>query len=336
MFNNPLSFTDPSGYFIKWIGRTVKKIVRGVGKAFKKVLETPIVQSVLTIAAGVYCGPQCAAAASAAFTAINGGSLSDVLFAAAVTYVSAEAFGVAGDASGAEFLSAEHLKTTLAHGVVGGVTAEVSGGHFRDGFLAAGAAQFAAPGVGRIATRTGRAMAAAAVGGTASKLGGGKFANGAVTAAFARLYGEAYREAQRTRFKTQHDAARTILDEVNPRSIKENREYGGSVYENPDGTYSVTQSIQGTIDSVDPGAATLVGVPSKSTMTAYYHTHGANTPGYFNELFSGIPGVTGNYGDIPYTNHFGIDGYLATPSGAFQHYDHRTGAIATLGRVSVR
>ena len=122
-----------------------------------------------------------------------------MLFAAAVTYVSAQAFGAAGDASGAEFLSAEHLKTTLAHGVVGGVTSEVSGGHFRDGFLAAGAAQFAAPGVGRITTRTGRVMAAAAVGGTASKLGGGKFANGAITAAFARLYGETYREWQRGR-----------------------------------------------------------------------------------------------------------------------------------------
>ena len=200
--NNPLSFTDPSGYFIGKIFKGIGRIVRGAGRALRGLAQNPLVQAVTTIAVGIACGPAapaCMAATSAAFTAVNGGSLGDVLLAAAVTYVSAEAFGVVGDASGAEFLGAEHLKTTFAHGVVGGVTAEVSGGHFRDGFLAAGAAQLAAPGVGRISTRTGRAMAAAVVGGTASKLGGGKFANGAITAAFARLSGENYREWQRGR-----------------------------------------------------------------------------------------------------------------------------------------
>ena len=68
-------------------------------------------------------------------------------------------------------------------------------------------------------------------------------------------------------------------------------------------------------------------------MTAYYHTHGAYNPAYvkggidYSERFSGTPG------DIGYANHFKIDGYLATPSGAFKHYDWRAYQITTLGRV---
>ena len=177
-------------------------------------METPIVQSVLTIAAGIYCGPQCAAAASAAFTAINGGSLSDVLFAAAVAYVSAEAFAEVGKAfPEGDFLTAARLKRTLAHGVVGGAMAEASGGRFRDGFVGAGAAQLAAPWIDGLDTGNSgishaRVTAAAVVGGTASKLGGGKFANGAVTAAFGRLFND---EADRLR---QQQEAK-LLGEVN-------------------------------------------------------------------------------------------------------------------------
>lgn len=79
----------------------------------------------------------------------------------------------------------------VAHGVVGGAFAEIKGGSFKSGFLAAGFSS----GVGsRFNTEDwnlwkGTAVHAVA-GGTGSVLGGGKFADGAVTGAFTYLYND--------------------------------------------------------------------------------------------------------------------------------------------------
>ena len=194
--NNPLSFTDPSGYFFK-------KLFKKVRRLFKKILRNPIVQAVATVAASFACGPPCAAAASAAFTAVNGGDFGDVLRAAAISFATARAFQAVGHGLGLPdnpaFLSSGHLAKTVAHGAVGGVAAVAGGGKFGHGFLAAGVAQLGAPAIGQIPTTEGRVAAAAIVGGTASKLGGGKFANGAVTAAFGRLYNDEGWGRSRTR-----------------------------------------------------------------------------------------------------------------------------------------
>ena len=186
VLNNPLSLTDPSGYFIKWAKRKVTRLVRGVGRALRGALKSPIVQTAVSL---YICsaGPQACAAASATFTALNGGDLGEVVFAAALTFVSAEAYGEVGRRV------THPAAKTVAHGVVGGVVAELGGGRFRTGFISAGAAQFAAPWIdGLDEDNTGisaaRVTAAAVVGGTAATLGGGKFANGAVTAAFGRLF----------------------------------------------------------------------------------------------------------------------------------------------------
>ena len=138
----------------------------------RRVLKNPLVQTAVTWYA-CQAGPQACAAASASFTAHNGGDLGEVVFAATLSYVSAETFAAAGDTSEARFLSAEHLKPTLAHGVVGGVVAEFGGGRFRTGFLSAGAAQLAASWIGALdAGTTGisyvRVTATAVVGGTAA------------------------------------------------------------------------------------------------------------------------------------------------------------------------
>jgi hypothetical protein len=79
-----------------------------------------------------------------------------------------------------------------AHGLAGGIAAEIGGGEFRHGFLSSAAAAGIdysglankLPGNGSVAGRT---IRAGLVGGTVSAIGGGKFANGAYTAALQHL-----------------------------------------------------------------------------------------------------------------------------------------------------
>ena len=80
----------------------------------------------------------------------------------------------------------------LTHGLAGGILAELQGGRFGHGFLAAGISKAV---MGRFSYADGSAPAvlgrttiAAVVGGTISRITGGKFANGALTSAMAQLF----------------------------------------------------------------------------------------------------------------------------------------------------
>ena len=48
---------------------------------------------------------------------------------------------------------------------------------------------------------------------------------------------------QSPRFATQSQAAFAILSAVNPISVQRNREHGGSIYRNPDGTFSASEIV---------------------------------------------------------------------------------------------
>jgi len=135
------------------------------------------------------------------------------------------------------------------------------------------------------------------------------------------------------KFKTQHEAAQYVSKNINPKSIADNREYGGMIYKNPDSTFSYTPPQKGTIDGVDPGGPSAV--PNNTTATAYYHTHSGPDPAYDNENFSNFyDPVTKQYqGDIPYADHYKIDGYLATPNGRFKYYDYQQGVVEDLGAL---
>ena len=126
----------------------------------------------------------------------------------------------------------------------------------------------------------------------------------------------------RPRFESQQMAARQVLNEVNPISIAQNREWGGYVYRNADGSYSSTNAIRGNATSLllpAPDSA----APSGAMTTASYHTHAAFDPRYDNENFSPQ--------DILSDELFDIDGYLATPRGQFKYHDVRKGRVITLG-----
>lgn len=120
------------------------------------------------------------------------------------------------------------------------------------------------------------------------------------------------------RFTNQTLAAFYTLSTWNPVSVANNREYGGSIYRNTDGTYSPSSSVAvGTNDSVSFNPYQLA--PYGTTVTADWHTHGAYDPRYLNEEFS--------QSDILFSYYYNIDGYLGTPAGRMYLYDVSNGYI---------
>ena len=193
--NNPLSFTDPTGHFFGiddlFYFAISLAIDVGVAELTKNI---PIIGDILTVLAGIECGPICAAREAAINTGVQSGSVGKALEAFVLTYAEANAFKFAGDISqGAGGGVIGHTLATFAtHGLVGGIFSVASGGKFESGFLAAGVGS-----LGDLVPQFGPTLDGypvvniainASLGGAASMLGGGKFENGAITAAFAYLY----------------------------------------------------------------------------------------------------------------------------------------------------
>lgn len=207
--NNPLTYTDPSGYFslkkdflddiLGLDGHTnaVFAIALGAltgGAAFGVLNGLFIPGGALTagIVGGAVGGFTAGYIGSGGdLSAAWGGALAGAIFGGIGAHANLS-MGLGGTGPWAE----GGINRVLAHAVGGGVTSVLQGGKFQSGFLSAGFAQFAAPGIGRIPGQglpavTARTVAAAVVGGTASSLGGGKFENGARTAAFSYLFSSA-------------------------------------------------------------------------------------------------------------------------------------------------
>ena len=123
--------------------------------------------------------------------------------------------------------------------------------------------------------------------------------------------------------KNQQDAAFLVLNNINPISVKENREYGGLIVRNQDGSFGSTKPIPGDVSSVripDDIA------PAFTVPTAFYHTHGGPDPNFDNENFSPQ--------DISIAIATNRDSYLGTPDGSFKFYNVSRGQVKTLGRIA--
>ena len=127
------------------------------------------------------------------------------------------------------------------------------------------------------------------------------------------------------RFATQNQAAFDVLNEINPVSVRENREHGGWVYRNADGSFGHTNPVAGQVASVNIGNPETA-VPDGTRATATYHTHGGPDPRYDNENFSPQ--------DIFSDRLAGVDGYLGTPAGFMKYHELATGCITTIGRIA--
>ena len=113
------------------------------------------------------------------------------------------------------------------------------------------------------------------------------------------------------RFDSQDRAALAALADINPTSVRDNLEYGGSIYRNSDGSFSRSAHVRGEFKQIvfNPHAI----VPNGTLATAYYHTHGRANPNYLDEQFSPQ--------DLQFARFYVIDGYLGTPAGRMFLYD---------------
>lgn len=203
VLNNPLSFTDPSGFFFKSIFKAIGKffsaIFKAIGSVFKAILNVPLLREVIQIAV---CGATLVGCSvvGALFAIAGGGSIGDVLQAIAMPWANFYIWGAVGgvlDGARSALGAGFGLVKSAVHGIVGGALAAAQGGNFVEGFAAnalgaaAGLASeeaFGPAGTGGSANYAGRVAVAAIAGGTGSALAGGKFANGALTGAFAQMW----------------------------------------------------------------------------------------------------------------------------------------------------
>ncbi|MEX2961981.1 RHS repeat domain-containing protein [Microbulbifer sp. TYP-18] len=157
VLNNPLSYTDPSGYFfkklfkklkklVKKVWQGVKKVVKGVVKSVKRQLQAvgklinaiPGLSTVVGIAIAVVASPAAAgvyfkemAGLNVAISLANGAPLGDVIMGFAVGMVTSGIGGALGASLSNSLGVAGHY---LAGGLAGGVAAKALGGRFKDGF----------------------------------------------------------------------------------------------------------------------------------------------------------------------------------------------------------
>lgn len=99
-----------------------------------------------------------------------------------------------------------------------------------------------------------------------------------------------------------------IFTTLQPISIAKNVEYCGYVGFNADGQLTHSQPTLG-----DEGSCLADDPTDIEIITASYHTHGAHSPDYFNEVPSGD--------DMEGDADEGIDGYVATPGGRLWYID---------------
>lgn len=99
-----------------------------------------------------------------------------------------------------------------------------------------------------------------------------------------------------------------MFAKIQPLSIEGNVEYCGEIGFDADGVLKISEPAKGEEASCLPPVDQSIVV-----VTASYHTHGAYSPDYFNE----VPSVT----DIEADEEEGIDGYVATPGGRLWYVD---------------
>ncbi|MDK1287933.1 RHS repeat domain-containing protein [Pseudoalteromonas umbrosa] len=202
VLNNPMSYTDPSGYLFDKGFKTFKRAGRSFIRGTTRLFGTELVSMAGSLASSA-CGPAagaCAAAWNYEFTRAMGGTSSQAFKAGVIAGMTAQAFYEIGqhfkvafkitkDFGFADLKLGQQLQWAGSHALVGGISSVASGGKFGHGFVSAGFTKMAMGNAGfNMNNRdwdaiAGRTIVAGIVGGTASQITGGKFANGARTAA---------------------------------------------------------------------------------------------------------------------------------------------------------
>jgi RHS repeat-associated protein len=196
VYNTPLSATDPSGYFLKWLERKVRREYKR-SELFRAALGIGVgwltgfgVNALLSEAAGITGSLAFATEIGVASGAAGGfaGSLvasGGDLKAAAQGALTGGAFGFVGAS-----WAGGSIENYAGHAVVGCASAAMGGGNCARGAASQVISKWVTVETDR--WHPAAQMAAATVaGGTTSVITGGKFANGAQTAAFGYLFNAA-------------------------------------------------------------------------------------------------------------------------------------------------
>jgi len=148
---NPASLVDPSGFLFGRIGKFFKRLVSGIGSLVRRVVEN-YGREIVAAVAGFYTGgaasqwylasvPAATAVGAGTVGAISGGAVAGGIATGDLRGAALGAVGGAGfGAVGAAFGNSWSLGRIAASGRVGGATAKVGGGEFREGFAYAGGA----------------------------------------------------------------------------------------------------------------------------------------------------------------------------------------------------
>ena len=206
--NNPLSYTDPSGYFFKKLFKAFVDIHKKAFNFVKKYWR-PLVAIAITVAlpGAAFITANFGAVATGAITGFAAGAVSTgSLKGALIGAFTGAALGAIGNSFGNDVSWAKNpavaAQKTFAHGVVGGLSSKFSGGKFSQGFASMGATQavslsgvfdsgfFANNGNENALWRTKQAIGSGVVGGLGALAGGGNskaFAYGTVQGTMSRF-----------------------------------------------------------------------------------------------------------------------------------------------------
>jgi hypothetical protein len=193
VWNNPLAYTDPTGYCPACIGTVNPQppSASGVMQLVESGFKIAVVAMCMAATEGA-CAPfvpLIAGSTSAYFAGVHSGKLGVALKAGVIAYATAYAFqqiGIATDHNPG-FDNPLFLPNVFGHALVGCASNAASGGKCGPGALSAAVTAFAGPVINGQGFSIGSLLMNTAVGGLASVAGGGKFANGAVTGAFGYL-----------------------------------------------------------------------------------------------------------------------------------------------------
>jgi hypothetical protein len=208
--NNPLAYTDPSGYF---------NLGRALTHAWKSVWENPLGRTAVAITAAYFTGYfdwGTALGSSASIGIFGSAGIGNTLAAGFVAGgVQSGTFNGAAQGlfSAALFFGAGELGGgVIQHAVAGCISGVAAGGKCGPGALSAGFAEFAGHVLPLTGDFVGDLIARMVAGGTASVIGGGKFDNGAFTGAFGYLFNCLQHECA-AKFDPKEDAIESVCPE---------------------------------------------------------------------------------------------------------------------------
>jgi hypothetical protein len=189
VLNNPFTYTDPSGYFVKWM---MKKT--GTWNALRAIAKVPLLDVAISMAIAAACGPAAPVCATVSISIFQGakayavtGSLGAGLRAGLISAGTAAVSAKIGNTFKFAESTSLAIQNIAAHSVVGGVAAVLQGGKFGHGFFSSMVSTslkvFMNPATTSFGNEYTRTLISGIVGGTMSHLTGGSFANGAITSA---------------------------------------------------------------------------------------------------------------------------------------------------------